>query len=89
MVWPHQRTVGYGVGPKKMSEHYAYVAVHPRHINVGCNYGAHLDDGGLLEGTGQNMRRTTVRAVGDLDDPRLVRVLRAARRERLSALGRA
>jgi len=62
--------------------------VHPRHINVGCNYGAHLDHGGLLEGTGQNMRKTTVRTVEDLDDPRLVRVLQAARTERLSALGR-
>jgi hypothetical protein len=29
VVWPHQKTVGYGVGPKKMSEHYAYLAVHP------------------------------------------------------------
>ena len=89
VVWPHQKTVGYGVGPKKMSEHYAYIAVHPRHINVGCNYGAHLDDGGLLEGTGQNMRKTTVRTVEDLGDPRLAGVLQAARKERLTALGRA
>ena len=88
VVWPHQKTVGYGVGPKKMSEHYAYIAVHPRHINVGCNYGARLDDQGLLEGTGQNMRKTTVRTVEDLTDPRLVPVLRAARQERLAALGR-
>jgi hypothetical protein len=88
VVWPHQKTVGYGVGPKKMSEHYAYLAVHPRHINVGCNYGAHLDDGGLLEGTGQNMRKMTVRTVDDLADPRLVPVLQRARAERLQALGR-
>jgi len=88
VVWPHQQTVGYGVGPKKMSEHYAYLAVHPRHVNLGCNYGAHLDDGGLLEGTGQNMRKLTVRTVDDLDDPRLVPLLQAARRERLTALGR-
>jgi Domain of unknown function (DU1801) len=88
VVWPHQQTVGYGVGPKKMSEHYAYLAVHPRHVNLGCNYGAHLDDGGLLEGTGQNMRKMTVRTVADLDDPRLVPLLQAARRERLGALGR-
>ena len=60
IVWPHQKTVGYGVGPKKMSEHYAYLAVHPTHVNLGCNYGARLDDGGLLDGTGQNMRKTTV-----------------------------
>ena len=89
VVWPHQKTVGYGVGPKKMSEHYAYIAVHPKHINLGCNYGAHLDDGGLLEGAGQNMRKMTVRTVDALDDPRVVPTLRAARQERLAALGRA
>jgi hypothetical protein len=88
VVWPHQKTVGYGVGPKKMSEHYAYIAVHPRHVNLGCNYGARLDDGGLLEGTGQNMRKMTVRTVDALDDPRVVPTLRAARQERLAALGR-
>lgn len=88
VVWPHQRTVGYGIGPKKMSEHYAYLAVHPRHVNLGCTYGARLDDDGLLEGTGQNMRRMTVRTVDDLADPRLVPVLRRACAERLRALGR-
>jgi len=77
-----------GVGPRKMSEHYAYLAVHPRHVNLGCNYGAHLDDGGLLEGTGQNMRKTTVRTADDLADPRLVPLLQRARQERLRALGR-
>ena len=51
VVWPHQRTVGYGVGPKKTSEHYAYLTVHPRHVGLGCSHGAHLDDG-LLAGTG-------------------------------------
>jgi hypothetical protein len=88
VVWPHQKTVGYGVGPKKMSEHYAYLAVHPRHVNLGCNYGARLDDDGLLEGTGQNMRKMTVRTVDDLADPRLIPVLQRARAERLQALGR-
>ena len=88
VVWPHQRTVGYGVGPKKMSEHYAYLAVYERHVNLGCNYGARLDDGGLLEGAGQNMRKLTVRAPEDLRDPRLEPLLRAARQERLAALGR-
>jgi hypothetical protein len=88
VVWPHQKTVGYGIGPKKMSEHYAYLAVHPRHVNLGCNYGARLADGGLLEGTGQNMRKMTVRTADDLVDERLVPLLRKAREERLQALGR-
>jgi hypothetical protein len=88
VVWPHQRTIGYGVGPKKMSEHYAYVTVHERHVNLGCNHGARLDHGGLLEGTGASMRRLTVASPEVLDDPRLVPLLVAARRERLQALGR-
>ena len=88
VYWPHQRTAGYGVGPKKMSEHYAYIAVYDRHLNLGCNYGARLDDGGLLEGTGKSMRKLTVRDRETLDDPRLVLLLRAARQERLAALGR-
>ena len=71
-----------------MSEHYSYLAVHPKHVNLGCNYGARLDDGGLLEGTGQNMRKTTVRTVDGLRDPRLVPLLRTAREERLQALDR-
>ena len=71
-----------------MSEHYAYLAVHARHVNLGCNYGARLNDGGLLDGTGQNMRKMTVRSVDALADPRLVPLLQAARRERLTAFGR-
>jgi hypothetical protein len=47
-----------------------------------------LNDGGLLDGTGQNMRTMTVRSVDALADPRLVPLLQAARRERLTALGR-
>jgi hypothetical protein len=88
VVWPHQRTVGYGVGPRKMSEHYAYLTVHAQHVILGCNYGARLDSGGLLEGTGASMRKLTVRSTDVLDDPRLVPLLRAARQERLDALGR-
>ena len=87
-MWPHQRTIGYGVGPKKMSERLAYIAAYDRHINLGCNYGARLEDGGLLEGTGQNMRKTTVRSLDALDDPRLVPLLRAARQERVHRPGR-
>lgn len=88
VVWPHQRTVGWGIGPRKMSDHYAYLTAHERHVNLGCNHGARLDDGGLLGGTGRSMRSTAVRSVDDLADPRWPAVLDAARRERLSALGR-
>ncbi|MGY1603883.1 hypothetical protein [Geodermatophilus sp. SYSU D00815] len=88
VVWPHQRTVGYGVGPKKMSEHYAYIAAFDRHLNLGFNHGARLPDEGLLEGTGKSFRKLTVRTADTLADPRLAPLLRTARQERLDALGR-
>jgi hypothetical protein len=88
VVWPHQGTVGYGVGPAKNSEHYAYLATFARHLNLGFNRGASLEHGGLLDGTGQAFRKLTVRSAEDLGDPRLVPLLRAARAERLAALDR-
>ena len=89
VVWPHQGTVGYGVGPAKNSEHFPYLATFARHLNLGFNHGASLDHGGLLDGTGQAFRKLTVRSPEVLGDPRLVPLLRAARAERLAALGRA
>jgi hypothetical protein len=89
VVWPHQGTDGYGVGPAKNSEHYAYLATFARHLNLGCNHGASLGHGGLLGGTGKAFRKLTVRSADDLRDPRLTPLLRAARIERLTALGRA
>ena len=88
VVWPHQGTVGYGVGPAKNSEHYAYLATFARHLNLGFNHGASLEHGGLLDGTGKAFRKLTVRRAEDLGDPRLVPLLRAARAERLAVLGR-
>ena len=88
VVWPHQGTVGYGVGPAKNSEHYAYLATFARHLNLGFNHGADLEHGGLLDGTGKAFRKLTVRRAEDHRDPRLVPLLRAAREERRSALGR-
>jgi hypothetical protein len=33
--WPRQQITGYGVGPKKMSEHFCYIGVHSQHVNLG------------------------------------------------------
>jgi hypothetical protein len=86
VAWPHQGTVGYGVGPAKNSEHYAYLATFARHLNLGFNHGASLDHGGLLDG--KPFRKLTARRAEDLGDPRLVPLLRAARAQRLAALDR-
>ena len=33
--WAQQKTIGYGVGPKKMSEHFCYLAPHKDYVNLG------------------------------------------------------
>jgi hypothetical protein len=90
VVWPHQGTVGWGVGPRKNSEHYSWLAVHRRHVSLGFFAGARLDDpAGLLEGTGASLRHVKLRSPEDLARPEVRDLLQAARRERLEALGRA
>lgn len=87
VVWPRQGTVGYGVGPRKMSEHYAYLALHSRHVNLGFNRGASLPDpAGLLGGPGASLRHTKLRSLADVEVPALAGLLVAARRERIQAL---
>lgn len=84
--WPRQKVIGYGVGPKKMSEHFCYVAVHGDHVNLGFNYGAELPDPeGLLQGPGKLMRHTQVNAPEDLSNPALRRLLEVASTHRMPA----
>lgn len=74
---------------KKLSEHYAYLDVYDRHINLGFNRGALLDDPrGWLEGTGAKFRKLAVRDEAVLGDPYLLELVTCARREREAALGR-
>ena len=87
VIWPHQGTVGWGVGPKKMSEHYAYLAVHPTHVNLGFYRGASLPDpAGVLAGTGKNMRHIRIGNPADVARPEIADLLRAAKAEREAAL---
>ena len=82
--WPKQRVIGYGVGPRKMSEHFCYVAVHKDHVNLGFNYGAELPDPeGLLEGPGKLLRHTKIAAPEDLACPALRALLETASTHRM------
>lgn len=70
VVWVSQRISGYGVGPKKMSEQYCYIAPFKNRINLGFYYGADLPDPQkLLEGTGQNLRHVKISRPEQLADP--------------------
>jgi len=83
VVWPAQGSAGYGVGPRKMSDHYAYLFPHKRHVNLGFMRGATLDDPeGLLEGSGKALRHVKIRAEGDAEGPALRALLAAAVAER-------
>ncbi|MBK8905493.1 MAG: DUF1801 domain-containing protein [Anaerolineaceae bacterium] len=72
VVWLTQRISGYGVGPKKMSEQFCYIALFQNRINLGFYYGADLPDPqNLLEGTGQSMRHLKISRPEQLENPAL------------------
>jgi hypothetical protein len=90
VFWPRQGTVGFGVGPKKFTEHYAYLALHPRHVNLGFNQGAELPDpAGLLGGPGAKLRHLKLTSVDQLAQPEIRELLIAARAHRLATQGSA
>ena len=73
--WAKQKIAGYGVGVKKMSEHFCYIAPFKAHVNLGFMYGADLPDPeGLLEGGGQDLRHIKIRSLKDIENP-AIRVL--------------
>jgi hypothetical protein len=85
--WPKQRIIGYGVGPKKMSEHFCYIAAQRDYVNLGFYYGVELPDpDGLLEGTGKNLRHVKVRNIEQVAQAALRALLHSSLEERKKAL---
>lgn len=81
------RAATYGVGPKKMSEGYAYILPHAKWVSLGFYKGAELPDpAGLLEGTGAKMRHVKLRDEDACQNPRIRDLLIAALAERRRAL---
>jgi hypothetical protein len=74
VVWPRQRSVGWGIGAKKFSEQFCYLLLHSKHVGLGFYYGGDLDDpAGLLgEGGRQVSGRLSMRSLrlGALEDLR-------------------
>lgn len=79
----------YGLGPKKMSEAYAYVMPRDGYVNLGFFYGALLDDPtGHMEGTGKKMRHVKVRRLEQATAETTKQLIRVAIAERKATLGR-
>lgn len=87
IVWPRQAIASYGVGPKKMSQHYLYIAPQKGHVNLGFYRGALLDDpGALLIGTGKAMRHVKVYNLDQIAVAEIGELIEAAIAERVQAL---
>ena len=83
------RAASYGVGPKKMSEAYAYVMPQARWVNLGFYRGSALPDPAhRLEGTGASLRHVKVRDLPSVASPELRSLLEAAVAERRAVVGR-
>jgi hypothetical protein len=79
IVWPRQRIASFGVGPRKMSDHYAYIAVYPSHVNLGFYHGAALTDrANMLEGTGKRLRHIKMQDVSNTRTSAVRALLRQA-----------
>ena len=77
--WVRQRIAGYGVGPRKMSEHFCYIAPQKTRVNLGFLYGAELPDPeSLLEGNGQLLRHIKLYSLEDLARPAVKKLVQNA-----------
>ena len=92
VVWPRQRSVGWGTGPKKFTEQFAYFMPFKRHVTLGFYHGAELSDpedllptpgGKQVSGT-LSMRSTKLRRMDDVSRPALRALIEAAVRFQLS-----
>ena len=60
----------YGVGPKKMTDGYAYIMPMRGYVNLGFYQGAMLaDPERLLAGTGKGLRHVKIRALAEANRP--------------------
>lgn len=61
------KSLGYGFGGT-MSEQFASIVLHSRHVNLQLHRATELPDpAGLLEGTGKNLRHVKIRSTETVD----------------------
>jgi hypothetical protein len=91
VVWPKQGSVGWGTGPRKYSEQFAYLMPFKGHVTLGFYYGGELPDpSGLLPESGGRqaggrlaMRSLKIASIGDVGRPELRSLMEAAVRHRV------
>lgn len=86
VVWPRQGTTGWGIGPKKFTEQFAYLSVYKKHVTLGFYHGGELPDpDDLLPDTGGkqvsgslSMRSLRITEPGQVDEPAVRDLIEAA-----------
>jgi hypothetical protein len=86
VVWPKQGSVGWGTGPKKFTEQFAYFMPFKRHVTLGFYRGGELPDpDGLLPRTGGrqvsgslSMRSLKLTSLDDVRRPAVRALIEAA-----------
>ena len=85
VAWVKQQIIGYGTGPKKNSEHFAYIAPLKNRVNFGFMYGAELPDPtNLMDGTGKLLRHVKLNSLEDVANAALRQLLDIAVTHRVS-----
>lgn len=76
--------IGYGTS-ERMSDGIFHIAVYSKHVNLGFNDGASLDDPkGLLQGSGNRIRHISIKTPDDLKRPELRAYIRRAKKKALA-----
>ena len=84
---PGEKAASYGVGPKKISEGYAYIMVLKDSVNLGFYKGTSLKDpNGLLDGTGAALRHVKIRSLAEAKKTEITALLKEAVKERKTSL---
>ena len=87
VAWPKQSIVGYGVGPKKQTEHFCYLGLFKNHVNLGFNHGAELSDpDGMLEGSGKKFRHIKIASVEEASETGVKDLIEESIRDRRELL---
>ena len=88
VVWPRQRSIGWGTGPRKFTEQFAYLMPFKRHVTLGFYRGGELPDPeGLLPTSGGKqvsgtltMRSLRIASLDDVRRPALRSLVEASTR---------
>jgi len=76
--------IGYGTSDR-LEDGIFHIAVYSKHVNLGFNDGATLDDPkGILQGNGNQIRHISIRTPEDLHRPELRSYIRRARKKALA-----